>query len=78
MIRVLRRLTKELQDKPVATPLETDLSSLWRGGNGVFIHITQVIRSGLEDLRAGERVSYRLTKDPKNGKPSATDLQLEA
>jgi cold shock protein len=48
------------------------------GGPDCFVHITQVLRSGLDELQAGERVSHRLAADPKTGKLSATDLQLES
>jgi cold shock protein len=47
------------------------------GGPDCFIHISEVLRSGYNDLREGERVSYRLRTDPKHGKPCAVDLRLE-
>lgn len=42
----------------------------------VFIHITALKRAGIEDLQDGQRVSYELVSNPKNGKASAEQLQL--
>jgi cold shock protein len=42
----------------------------------VFVHISALKRSGLEDLQDGQRVSYSLALNPKNGKSSAEDLRV--
>jgi cold shock protein len=47
------------------------------GGNDVFVHISEVNKSGYDTLIAGDRISYRLQTPPKHGKPCAVDLRLE-
>jgi len=44
------------------------------GGKDVFVHISDVQRSGLQGLNEGQRVSYQLQTGPQ-GKVSATQLQ---
>jgi cold shock protein len=46
-------------------------------GPDIFVHISQVERSGLTELREGDRVSYRLATDPKRRRTNAVDLELE-
>ena len=46
------------------------------GGKDAFVHISAVERSGLGDLREGQKVSFELVSDPKNGKMSADNLKL--
>jgi CspA family cold shock protein len=46
-----------------------------QGGADVFVHISAVERSGLSDLREGQKVSYDLENDPRKGKVSATNLK---
>ena len=45
------------------------------GGKDVFVHITAVERSGIDDLRDGQKVSFDLENDPKSGKQSAANLK---
>ncbi len=45
------------------------------GGNDAFIHISAVERSGLGDLREGQKVSFELVSDRKSGKMSADNLK---
>ena len=45
------------------------------GGNDAFVHISAVERSGLGDLREGQKVSYELVADRKSGKMSADNLK---
>ena len=47
------------------------------GGADVFVHITAVQRSGLKGLAENQRVSYEIATDPKRGKSSAVNLQVE-
>ena len=42
----------------------------------VFVHISALKRSGLEDLQDGQKVSYEVVKNPKSGKSSAEDLRV--
>jgi len=44
------------------------------GGQDVFVHISAVERAGLGSLNEGQKVSFELEKDPKNGKTSAGQL----
>lgn len=46
------------------------------GGPDVFVHITAVQRSGLRELREGDKISYELITDRRTGKTSAGNLQL--
>jgi cold shock protein len=45
------------------------------GGNDAFVHISAVERSGIGDLREGQKVSYELVPDRKSGKMSADHLK---
>lgn len=47
------------------------------GGNDVFVHISAVERSGLNGLNEGDKVSYDIEVNEKNGKSSATNLQTQ-
>ncbi len=42
----------------------------------VFVHITSVERSGLNDLHEGQKVRYDVEKDRRNGKPKAINLEI--
>ncbi len=45
------------------------------GSNDVFVHISAVQRSGMTDLREGQKLSFELEHDPRKGKSSAVDLR---
>lgn len=45
------------------------------GGNDAFVHISAVERSGIGDLREGQKVSYELVSDSKSGKMAADNLK---
>ena len=45
------------------------------GGKDVFVHVSAVERSGLRSLREGQKVSYELETDRRNGKMSAVNLK---
>ena len=45
------------------------------GGADVFVHISAVERAGMRTLNEGQKLSYQLQSNPKNGKMSAGDLQ---
>lgn len=45
------------------------------GGNDAFVHISAVERSGMGELREGQKVSYELVSDRKTGKMSAESLK---
>lgn len=46
------------------------------GGSDAFVHISAVERSGLGDLREGQKVSFELVADRKSGKMSAESLKV--
>jgi cold shock protein len=46
------------------------------GGSDAFVHISAVERSGLKDLREGQKVDYELIADKKSGKMSADKLKV--
>ena len=48
------------------------------GGNDAFVHISAVERSGIGDLREGQKVEFDLVSDQKSGKMSADNLKLVA
>jgi CspA family cold shock protein len=45
------------------------------GANDVFVHISAVERSGMENLIEGQKISYDLLVDRRSGKPSAENLK---
>ncbi|HWL70858.1 MAG TPA: cold-shock protein [Geminicoccus sp.] len=46
------------------------------GGNDAFVHISAVQRSGIGDLREGQKVEYELVQDRRSGKLSAENLRI--
>jgi CspA family cold shock protein len=44
-------------------------------GQDVFVHISAVERAGLSGLNEGQKVSFEITTDRKNGKSSAEQLK---
>ena len=48
------------------------------GGKDAFVHISAVERSGLNQLREGDKVSFELVADRKSGKMSAEKLEIVA
>ena len=45
------------------------------GGKDVFVHATALERAGLRGLAEGQKVSYDVEADRRNGKESATNLK---
>ena len=45
------------------------------GGADVFVHISAVERSNLGSIHEGQKLSYELERDQRNGKTSAGQLQ---
>jgi len=48
------------------------------GSNDVFVHVSAVDRSGMGNLKEGQRLSFDVERSPKNGKLSATNLRAPA
>ena len=46
------------------------------GGKDAFVHISAVQRSGISDLREGQKVNFELVTDRRSGKTSAENLTL--
>lgn len=46
------------------------------GGKDAFVHISAVERSGLADLREGQKVGYELVSDRRTGKMAAEQLTI--
>ncbi len=46
-----------------------------QGGADVFVHVSAVERAGLNGLHEGQKVSFELERDIKNGKMAAGQLQ---
>jgi len=45
------------------------------GTADVFVHISAVERSGMGNLREGQKLSYEVERDPRKGKSSAVNLR---
>jgi CspA family cold shock protein len=45
------------------------------GGADVFVHVSAVERSTLGSLHEGQKLTYELERDARNGKMSASQLQ---
>lgn len=46
------------------------------GKNDAFVHISALERSGIHDLREGQKVSFDLVSDPRSGKVSAANIKI--
>jgi cold shock protein len=45
------------------------------GSKDVFVHVSDVERSGMDTLREGQKVSFEVREDPRTGKSSAVNLR---
>jgi CspA family cold shock protein len=45
------------------------------GGTDVFVHISAVERAGMRSLVEGQKVSFDIVKDNRNGKSAAENLK---
>jgi CspA family cold shock protein len=45
------------------------------GTQDVFVHISAVERSGIGNLREGQKLSYEIERDARRGKSSAVNLK---
>ena len=45
------------------------------GGPDIFVHISAVERAGMSGLNEGQKLSYEIVTDRRNGKSSADRLQ---
>lgn len=47
------------------------------GGNDIFVHITALERAGISSLNEGQKLSFEVKRNPKDGRLSAESLQVE-
>jgi CspA family cold shock protein len=45
------------------------------GSKDVFVHVSAVERSGIGNLNEGQKISYEVERDQRNGKTSACNLR---
>jgi len=45
------------------------------GGPDVFVHVSELERSGMSTLSEGQKVSFESKMDPKKGKPNAVKVK---
>ncbi len=45
------------------------------GGPDVFVHVSAVERAGMRGLAEGQKLTFDIEADRKNGKSNATNLQ---
>jgi len=45
------------------------------GGGDVFVHVSELERSGIQSLNEGDRVSFETKMDPKKGKSNAVNVK---
>ena len=46
-----------------------------QGGTDVFVHVSAVERSGMNNIVEGQKLSYDVVRDTKTGKMAAENLQ---
>ena len=46
-----------------------------QGGTDVFVHVSAVERSGMNNIVEGQKLSYEVVRDTKSGKMAAENLQ---
>ena len=66
---VIRRLS-------VSTKRASGLFSRRNGGKDVFVHISAVERAGMATLNEGQKVSFDIVADRRNGKSAAENLRV--
>ncbi|MCW5714346.1 MAG: cold-shock protein [Bauldia sp.] len=44
------------------------------GGPDIFVHVSELERSGMRSLNEGQKVRFETKMDPKKGKPNAVDI----
>ena len=45
------------------------------GSKNVFVHVSDVERSGMDNLREGQKVTFEVREDPRSRKSSAVNLR---
>ena len=44
------------------------------GGPDIFVHVSELERSGMRTLKEGQKVRFETKMDPKKGKPNAVAI----
>lgn len=44
------------------------------GGADIFVHVSELERSGMRSLSEGQKVRFESKMDPKKGKPNAINI----
>ena len=47
------------------------------GGNDIFVHATALERAGISSLSEGQKVTFEVKRNPKDGRLSAEGLQID-
>jgi CspA family cold shock protein len=47
------------------------------GGSDVFVHVSELERTGMQDLVEGQKVSFDIEISRRTGKPAATNIREE-
>jgi CspA family cold shock protein len=45
------------------------------GGDDVFVHVSELEKSGISSLAPGDKVTFEVGRDPKSGKMRATNVR---
>jgi CspA family cold shock protein len=48
------------------------------GTDDVFLHVSEVDRSGISFLREGDPISYEIGEDRRSGRPCAINISIPA
>ncbi|MDP4152977.1 MAG: cold-shock protein [Bacillota bacterium] len=46
------------------------------GGDDVFVHFSAIVSNGYKSLSEGQKVTYDVEKDPRNGKIKASNVNV--
>lgn len=46
------------------------------GGADIFVHVSELERSGIRSLNEGQKVRFETKMDPKKNKPNATNISV--
>jgi cold shock protein len=46
------------------------------GGNDVYVHVSELEKTGLSSLAEGQKVTFDVERDSINGKPRAVNVRI--
>jgi cold shock protein len=47
------------------------------GGNDVYVHATELEKTGISSLNPGQKVTFDVEPDKRSGKPRAVNVRIE-